>query len=109
MDFFRLILDRLHEELKYAVPASAMAEDSGNRKMRRKSGRLAAMKNGSEEEAGEKVVWKSVVSDTFGGVLRSEVKCHKCHKVKGSMIVSVILSVFIISYNSNTYLGVSKG
>lgn len=81
MDFFRLILDRLHEELKYAVPASSMAEDSGNRKMRRKSGRLAAMKNGSED-AGEKVVWKSVISDTFGGVLRSEVKCHKCHKVK---------------------------
>lgn len=79
MDFFRLILDRLHEELKYPVPISALLDEGNGRKMRRKSGRLA-MKNGNggNEEA---MVYKSVISDTFGGTLRSEVKCHKCHKV----------------------------
>lgn len=82
MDFFRLILDRLHEELKYAVPTSALIEDSANnRKMRRKSGRLASKNNGNGEDVDEKVVYKSVVSDTFGGILRSEVQCHKCNKV----------------------------
>ena len=90
MDFFRLILDRLHEELKYAVPSSALIEDSANnRKSRRKSGRLA-MKNGGGssgegDDSGDKTVYKSVISDTFGGVLRSEVKCHRCHKVANEL------------------------
>lgn len=84
MDFFRLVLDRLHEELKYAVPASALIEDSANnRKIRRKSGRLAMKSNGNGgHENDEKIVYKSVISDTFGGILRSEVKCHKCNKVR---------------------------
>lgn len=87
MDFFRLILDRLHEELKYAVPASALIEDSANnRKMRRKSGRLASKNNVNGEESGEKIVYKSVISDTFGGILRSEVQCHKCNKVKRNLL-----------------------
>lgn len=76
MDFFRLILDRLHEELKYPVPIS---DDGNNRKMRRKSGRLAK-KNGTEEESAS-IIYKSVISETFGGILRSEVQCHKCNKV----------------------------
>ena len=79
MDFFRLILDRLHEELKYAVPISALSDDGNNRKMRRKSGRLAK-KNGAEDDS-TSVVYKSVISETFGGILRSEVLCHKCNKV----------------------------
>lgn len=79
MDFFRLILDRLHEELKYPVPVSALLEEGNARKMRRKSGRLA-MKNGSTGND-ESIVYKSVISETFGGILRSEVKCHKCQKV----------------------------
>lgn len=79
MDFFRLILDRLHEELKYPVPISALLDDGNNRKMRRKSGRLAK-KNGTEEEA-VSIIYKSVISETFGGILRSEVQCHKCNKV----------------------------
>ena len=84
MDFFRLILDRLHEELKYSVPASALMDDTANnRKLRRKSGRLAMKNNGSgdEGESRDKIVHKSVISDTFGGILRSEVQCHKCNKV----------------------------
>ena len=36
--------------------------------------------NGNEGE-GDKIVYKSVISDTFGGILRSEVHCHKCNKV----------------------------
>ena len=93
MDFFRLILDRLHEELKYPVPI-----DEGNsRKIRRKSGRLAK-KNGNEEPS---VCYKSVISETFGGTLRSEVQCHKCNKVKGCSLLS---SSRIISY-----LGICKG
>ena len=78
MDFFRLILDRLHEELKYSLPKSALQDEGINRKMRRKSGRLATKKNGNEDG----LVYKSVISETFGGTLRSEVKCHNCHKVK---------------------------
>ena len=78
MDFIRLVLDRLHEELKYSVPAAALLEDGGSRKIRRKSGRLA-MKNGNGGT--ESVIHKSVISETFGGILRSEVQCHKCNKV----------------------------
>ena len=80
MDFFRLVLDRLHEDLKYSVPLSALL-DEGNRKNRRKSGRLA-QKNGESDSEGEKPLFKSVVSETFGGILRSEVQCHKCNKVR---------------------------
>lgn len=78
MDFFRLLLDRLHEELKYPVPISAILDEGNNRKMRRKSGRLAK-KNGAEEAS---IIYKSVISETFGGILRSEVQCHKCNKVR---------------------------
>jgi ubiquitin C-terminal hydrolase len=77
MDFLRLILDRLHEELKYTIPISALSDDGNNRKMRRKSGRLAK-KNGNEESS---IIYKSVISETFGGILRSEVHCHNCNKV----------------------------
>jgi ubiquitin C-terminal hydrolase len=80
MDFFRLVLDRLHEDLKYSVPSSALLDESGNRKNRRKSGRLA-QKNGDSDSDSEKVQFKSVISETFGGILRSEVQCHKCNKV----------------------------
>ena len=81
MDFLRLILDRLHEELKYPVPKSALLDDEkGNRKIRRKSGRLAS-KNGSNGDSSESFECRSVISETFGGTLRSEVQCHKCNKV----------------------------
>ena len=81
MDFLRLILDRLHEELKYSVPKSALLDDeNGNRKVRRKSGRLAS-KNGSNTDSSDGVEYRSVISETFGGTLRSEVQCHKCNKV----------------------------
>lgn len=76
MDFIRMVLDRLHEELKYPVPSSALLKEGSNRKIRRKSGRLA-MKNGTTQA----VMYKSVISETFGGILRSEVQCHKCNKV----------------------------
>lgn len=79
MDFIRLVLDRLHEELKYSVPSAALLEDGSNRKVRRKSGRLA-MKNGNGGT--ESVIYKSIISETFGGILRSEVQCHKCNKVR---------------------------
>jgi ubiquitin carboxyl-terminal hydrolase 4/11/15 len=72
MDFFRFLIDRLHEELKYAVP------DESTQKARRKSGRLAS-KNG--EPIGQNSLHRSIVSSIFGGVLRSEVKCHKCERV----------------------------
>lgn len=81
MDFFRLILDRMHEELKYSVPISALLDEGNGRKMRRKSGRLAQKNgNGSSEESS--LIYKSVISETFGGILRSEVQCHKCGKVQ---------------------------
>ena len=60
MDFFRLVLDRLHEDLKYSVPSSALLDESGNRKNRRKSGRLA-QKNGDSDSDSEKVQFKSVI------------------------------------------------
>lgn len=83
MDLIRLILDRLHEELKYSVPSAALLEDGSNRKVRRKSGRLA-MKNGNGGT--ESVIYKSIISETFGGILRSEVQCHKCNKVRSWII-----------------------
>ena len=80
MDFFRLLLDRLHEELKYPVPAGVIleAEKGNHKKTRRKSGRLAS--NGGDLPGGG-VVFRSVISETFGGIMRSEVQCHKCNKV----------------------------
>lgn len=83
MDFFRLILDRLHEELKYPVPLRVILEEEKgtNRKMRRKSGRLAGGINSEPEGSLPSVLFRSVISETFGGILRSEVQCHKCNKV----------------------------
>lgn len=79
MDFFRMMLDRLHEELKYPVPVDALDDSRASKASRRKSGRLASKESMSENEG---VLHKSVISDTFGGTLRSEVKCHKCKKVR---------------------------
>jgi ubiquitin C-terminal hydrolase len=76
MDFIRLLLDRFHEELKYSVPAEAFEDQSP--KIRRKSGRLASKNN---ESIGSNTIFKSVISETFSGCLRSEVQCHKCKKV----------------------------
>lgn len=76
MDFIRLVLDRFHEELKYPVPLEAFEDQ--NAKARRKSGRLASKNN---EAIGNNIVYKSIISDTFSGYLRSEVQCHKCKRV----------------------------
>ena len=94
MDFFRLILDRLHEELKYPVPLSALLDEGNNRKMRRKSGRLAK-KNGTTE--GASIIYKSVISETFGGILRSEVQCHKCNKVRIRVILGYLVLILCLS------------
>lgn len=90
MDLLRFVLDRLHEELKYAVGQPKREElgleiIGGSPSKIRRSERLAS--KGSQDYLHPSQVpeqdrtFRSVIGDTFGGRLRSEITCHKCKQV----------------------------
>lgn len=84
MDLLRFVLDRLHEELKYPMPGRDDSSNGSPSKIRR-SERLASRISDCSvhplrvPEAER--VYRSIISDTFGGKLRSEIVCFRCQTV----------------------------
>lgn len=89
MDLLRFVLDRLHEELKYPVGQPKKEEPglevaSSPSKVRR-SERLAGKASQDfmhpSQIPEQDRAFRSVIGDTFGGKLRSEITCHKCNQI----------------------------
>ena len=70
MDFLRFLLDRLHEELKHPVP-----QDAADQQKRRPARRAS---RATDDAGPAQTGTDSVIARAFGGVLRSEVRCHQC-------------------------------
>lgn len=67
MDFIRCFLDRLHEELKIPVSSITSMKNISCLKM--------SSKNEAKSIPGE---MKSIISKSFGGILKSQVECLQC-------------------------------
>lgn len=108
MDFVRCILDRIHEEIKVPVhrrPSEGPATEhgsssdpaSGSPDQRRRSERVSKhhqrpLSTGKQKEFPQ---YQSIVSETFGGVLRSEIDCLKCRNlsVKDDLFYDVSIPI----------------
>lgn len=86
MDFMRTLWDRLHEEL--GQDSVAVSDQSANQ--RRKSNRLASSAGLSYTAYSPRS--QSIVSDTFGGILRSRIDCLSCKAVLFSVARSSCMS-----------------
>lgn len=108
MDFVRSILDRVHEEMKVPIKRWSSSEDPRNEgttsepaddglELQRRSERLSKHIRGSSlaTKLKEHPQYRSIVSDTFGGVLRSEIDCLKCRNlsVKDDPFYDVSISI----------------
>ncbi|PJF16913.1 Doa4p [Paramicrosporidium saccamoebae] len=82
MDFVRCIFERIHDEIKARIPCHEHSSDADGANSRRKSERLARQeenrKNGKSKDHPQ---YRSIISDTFGGLLRSEINCLTCSNI----------------------------
>lgn len=86
MDFVRCIFERIHEETKSKVHTTKAPPDTLDNLERRKSGRIArqnaeARRSSVVGKGKDSPQFRSIVSDTFGGMLRSEINCLRCNNI----------------------------
>lgn len=90
MDLLRFVLDRLHEELKYPMGQLKKEEvgleivggsPSKVRRSERLAGRAPPEYLHPSQIPEQDRTFRSVIEDTFGGKLRSEITCHRCNQV----------------------------
>jgi ubiquitin carboxyl-terminal hydrolase 20/33 len=90
MDFVRCIFERIHDEMRVQIvqPSSNNTHkitESPDSSHRRKSERLARQDGGKRQCPSNKSKgfpqYRSIVSDVFGGTLRSEIRCLECDNV----------------------------
>lgn len=84
MDFVRCIFERVHEEMRTSTSHPADPHHRlDDASQRRRSERLAKTDTlrASAARPALQNTFRSIVSDTFGGVLRSEIYCLQCHNV----------------------------